>query len=449
MQVTSSYGVEIIGSGRRTFSPTINVYRNAVSYLINVCEAEWPAISRLSTSEERVNAVERLTHATGPRKKRNSDQYTSGNIPKYPFDQTFPKMPSYLRRAAISAAIGAVQSWTSSYDNWVAGGKKGKAPKLTVERHVMPVFFKDNMYAPGTDECTARLKLYNGHDWVWQIIRLKKTDVQYLRRFWTGKKESAPTLDKRYGKYYLRFSFEESVSLTQKPADERRILAVDLGLNTDAVCSVMEADGTVAARKFIDFAAEKDRLYKVLGRIRRNSREHGAQSVKGLWRYARNLNDELAKQIGTAIADYAFEQGCDVIVFEHLDFRGRKLRGTKAQRLSMWRRNGIQDIAAHRAHRLGMRISRVCAWGTSSLAYDGSGRVVRDSDNRAWATFQNGKRYNCDLSASYNIGARYFIRELLKPVSARKRSCIEAKVPDVRRRTLCTLSTLRDLAAVL
>lgn len=36
---------------------------------------------------------------------------------------------------------------------------------------------------------------------------------------------------------------------------------------------------------------------------------------------------------------------------------------------------------------------------------------------------QTGKQYNCDLNASYNIGARYDIRELLKtlPVTAGRR----------------------------
>ena len=36
---------------------------------------------------------------------------------------------------------------------------------------------------------------------------------------------------------------------------------------------------------------------------------------------------------------------------------------------------------------------------------------------------QTGKQYNCDLNASYNIGARYDIRELLKtfPITAGRR----------------------------
>ena len=55
------------------------------------------------------------------------------------------------------------------------------------------------------------------------------------------------------------------------------------------------------------------------------------------------------------------------------------------------------------------------------------------------------KRYNCDLSASYNIGARYFTRELLKPLPVTERSLLEAKVPSVKRRTSCVYADLKEL----
>ena len=63
--------------------------------------------------------------------------------------------------------------------------------------------------------------------------------------------------------------------------------------------------------------------------------------------------------------------------------------------------------------------------------------------------FQNGKVYNSDLSASYNIGSRYYIREILKSLPARERLELEAKVPQVTKRSTCTLSTLINLNAEL
>ncbi len=90
-------------------------------------------------------------------------------------------------------------------------------------------------------------------------------------------------------------------------------------------------------------------------------------------------------------------------------------------------------------------VARVSARNTSRLGCDGSGAVVRNPENHSLCTFRTGKQYNCDLSASYNIGARYFIRELLKPLPETERSSLEAKVPAVKRRTSCVYADLRKL----
>ena len=85
----------------------------------------------------------------------------------------------------------------------------------------MPVFYRDVMYregAEGKDE--AYLKLYDGHDWKWFCVRLEHTDMEYLRKYWSGKKASAPTLEKRHQKYFLRFSYTEEVTLTKTPVKE-------------------------------------------------------------------------------------------------------------------------------------------------------------------------------------------------------------------------------------
>ena len=251
-------------------------------------------------------------------------------------------------------------------------------------------------------------------------------------------------LEKRHRKYFLRFSYIEEVPLTKAPVKEQIICSVDLGINTDAVCTIMRSDGTVLGRKFIDFPSEKDRMYRVLGRIRRFQREHGPVQVKSRWAYAKRLNTELGRKIAGAVAGYAEENHADVIVFEYLETKG-KISGRKKQKLHLWRKRDIQIRCEHQAHRRGMRISRICAWNTSRLACDGSGTVVRDPGNHSLCTFQNGKRYNCDLSASYNIGARYFIRELLKPIPVTERSLLEAKVPSVKRRISCVYADLREL----
>ena len=85
----------------------------------------------------------------------------------------------------------------------------------------------------------------------------------------------------------------------------------------------------------------------------------------------------------------------------------------------------------------------------------GSGKVERgtyvqngvEKYNYSICTFPNGKQYHCDLNASYNIGARYFIRELLKSDSVMRRLPSQTKDSDYGTGTTRTLSTLIRLNA--
>ena len=434
MQIVSSYGVEI----RKQNIPvrqTLEIYRQAVSYLTEIYEQVWTELKMISEAKKRFNAAEHLVHTT----KKNQARFG--------FDIRFPKMPSYLRRAAIQHALGSVSSYETRLEQWGATGELSGKPHLTCENHAMPVFYRDVMYREGTEgKDEAYLKLYDGHDWRWFCVCLSHTDMEYLRRNWYGKKASAPTLEKRHHKYFLRFSYTEEMTLTQTPVKDQIICSVDLGINTDAVCTIMRADGTVLGRKFIDFPSEKDRMYRTLGRIRRFQRKHGAAQTGGRWSYTRRLNIELSRKIAGAVVKYAWENHVDVIIFEYLEMNGR-ISGSKKQKLHLWRKRDIQKRCEYQAHRKGMRISRICAWNTSRLAYDGSGTVLRDRKNHSLCIFQTGKRYNCDLSASYNIGARYFIRELLKPLPVTERSLLEAKVSAVKRRTSCVYADLRELSS--
>lgn len=61
----------------------------------------------------------------------------------------------------------------------------------------------------------------------------------------------------------------------------------------------------------------------------------------------------------------------------------------------MWKKNTIQRIVKHKAHKNGIRVSHICAWNTSKLAYDGSGEVLRGKDayldTYELCKFSNGK----------------------------------------------------------
>ncbi|MBR0398108.1 MAG: transposase, partial [Eubacterium sp.] len=278
MKVISSYKVEILKL-HKPLKQTMEICRFAVSWLLPVIDAEWNSLSLIGQEKLRFNAAEKLIHGT---KK---------NMAKYPFDAAFPKMPSYLRRAVLQHVMGLISSTLTQKRKLQLSGKRAEGTSRRDAVHYMPVFYRDNMYRKKEDG--VYLKLYNGKDWIWQKVLLKKTDLDYIRRHWRGVKEKSPVLVKRYKKYYLQFAFEENVKLGNTPVEKSRICAVDLGINTDAVCSIMTADGTVAARKFISFPAEKDRLYHVLNRVRKKQREHGSKSVTGFWAYAKRLNDQI------------------------------------------------------------------------------------------------------------------------------------------------------------
>ena len=227
MQIVSSYGVEIKKKNIPLRS-TLDIFRKAVSYLIPVYAEIWEELSEIKNLQKRFNEAEHLVHET----KKNHARFL--------FDRHFPKMPSYLRRAAIQHALGAVSSYQSRLSLWEKGELRGK-PKLVCENHAMPVFYRDVMYKEAEQgEDAACLKLFDGRDWKWFQVKLLHTDMEYLRKKWSGKKASAPTLERKHHKYFLRFSYTEEVTLSKTAVKEQVICSVDLGINTDAVCSMQK-----------------------------------------------------------------------------------------------------------------------------------------------------------------------------------------------------------------
>lgn len=438
MNIFSSYKVKI-KHYNNIFTQTVKVYRNAVSFFIDVCNKEWEIIEPLKNLE-RCREIERLTLET----KKNTN-------PKYDFNENFYKMPSYLRRSAINTAIGCYSSYMSNTKNWETN-QTGKKPTLQLDRSVMPTLYKDNMFIR-TDENTARIKIFHKNDWVWLDVELNNQDVKYIQKHCKFKKEYVPTLKKQGKCWYLVFPFEDKTTFQKIDIQEQRICAVDLGINNNATCSIMQSDGTIVGRKFVNLSTEKDHLDKAINRIKK-AQQNGARKTPVLWKHVNDLNTDISRKTAKEIIDFAVLYNVDTIVFEFLNTQGKK-KGKGKQKLALWRKNEIQKIVEHHAHILGIRISRICAWNTSRLAYDGSGKVERGTYiqngkeiyNYSICTFQNGKRYNCDLNASYNIGARYYIRELLKSDSVMRRLPSQTKDSDYGTGSTRTLSTLIRLNA--
>ena len=440
MKIFSTYSVKI-KHYNHIFKDTVAIYRDAVDFLIDVCVSEWDNVS-MYNGICRVPYIESLTHVTSKRP-----------VVKYPsFDKKFYKFPSYLRRSAISEAIGKVSSYLSNLSNWESSdvNTRGRKPSHPKAGFVYPCMYRTDMYKQSS-EYEAKLKVFTRNTWDWITVQLKKSDMDYITRRCASRKMCAPTLQKRGREWFLDFPFEEDVKLTDTDISSQTIIAVDLGINNAATICAMRSDGTVLGRHFLRLPKEYDSLTHSINRIKK-AQQYGNYKTPRLWAKAKGINKDIASKTANFIIDTAIYYSADVIVFEHLDLAHKK-RGSKKQRLHMWRSQYVQSMVESKAHRLTMRISRICAWGTSRLAFDGSGVVSRGKDagfsSYSMCKFPNGKVYNCDLSASYNIGSRYFVREILKSLPARERLALEAKVPQAARRSTCTLSTLINLNAEL
>lgn len=437
MQIYSTYNVKI-KNYNKIFRDTVTIYRHAVDYFINVCLNDWIMIDSFN-GHSKLTYIEKLIHTT----KLNPN-------PKYNFDKKFYKFPTYLRRAAINEAIGKVSSYKSNLENWEkdTSKNKGKKPGIPKTGRVFPCFYKDNMYTR-CDKYSASIKVYVRNTWDWIDVNLKKSDVDYIEHHCKSCKECVPTLVKKGKEWFLSFPFEEKAKLSDINIFEQTILAVDLGLNSAATVSIMKADGTILGRHFLKLPKEYDSLNHSLNRVKK-AQQNGNKKTPRLWAKVNGINDYISVQTAKFIMDIAKRYSVDVIVFEHLDLSGKK-RGAKKQRLHHWRCKYVISMVTQKAHRIGIRISTVNPKNTSKLAYDGSGVVMRGSNaglpTYSLCKFKNDKIYNCDLSASYNIGARYFIREILKSFSEKKRLAIEAKVPRLAKRNTCTFATLISLNA--
>ena len=474
-----------------------------LEWLVCHIDQEWETVKQQSSADKRLTQVEKLIHAT----KKNPN-------PKYPeYDQLYGYTPSYIRRALIRRAIGHVKSYRANHDNWVQNGKHGNEPTLGT-CHAALTFFRGNgsKWDTELEKCeqeirkqikekrkqvkaaaiaagnkdfkhpksedeevhealetqrskydhnhgnAIQLNLYNGKTWEWYEVRLRKSDVDYINRYCAFALRDCPSLKKRgKNQWSLSMSFTFYQALDDTPLFERRILAVDLGINNSACMVVLDWKGTVLARKFLRLASEEDHLYRMLQLIREKQSEKGSRENKRLWSTVNGVNADIADKTVKSIIEMADLYAVHTIVLEHLDISGKK-RGSKTsrQRLHLWCVKRIQKMVFDRAHRSGHHVSRVNAWGTSRLAYDGSGVVKRGCHieprvdgngvvhefGYGTVEFSSGKLYAADLNAAYNIGARYFVREISQVVPDEIMVPIKAEVPGVAHRSQCILSSL-------
>lgn len=442
MKQTKTISCKITTHGSSTFNNTLKIYREALNFIVDVIDNEWSIIVGLTTKEI-TRVVESLIHRT-----------KSNPSPKYNFTNAFYKFPSYLRRSAISKAFGIVSSYKANLNNWLDEKDKAdlkgakftkKPPALSVEHDAFPVLYKNNMFER-ISENEAKIKVFLNNDWIW--IKTSFNDKNFKNRGINDWKENNPTLTKVGKKFFINFSYARNIKLNKTKIKDQTIVSVDLGLTNSAVCSAMTSDGTVIGRKFINQPIEKDRMKKLTNRLRKAQSASGYVEAPNYWRRINGLQNHIKVNTAVEIIKFAEDYNADVIVFEYLG-RMRISRGSFGshrlrQRLHHWCKLGVQTKVEEMAHYRGMRIRRINPKYTSALAFDGSGFLKRSS-KKDLCVFPSGKSYHSDLNASYNIGARYFVREILKSFSEKKRLAAQAKVPELLARTQHTLASLISL----
>lgn len=442
-----SYNVEVINNTnklRHIVANTLALYNSALNYVCDVVLKHYDEINELNNLEGRMY-LEHLIHNT------------KNNIAKYDFDSIYYKLPCYLLRDIESKAIGHIFSYKSNLDNYkkerynkISNGKKFKKREPSLSKcNLLPSFYKGNMYKMISDNKIA-LKIYEDNDWKYEEFKLKKNDLKYINKI-NGKRYN-PEIKIIGKKIYIKFTFEiEDLKLQDKELNKRIICGVDLGVNNDATISIMNYEGTILGRHFIN-TNNKDLMNHLLNKkrkIQRNSGNYKYLSNLHINNKINSINENIVNHTANQIIKICLSYGVDVIVFENLRHKFKRAKKSFRARLHRWRKIAIYNKAYEMAHRNGIRVSTVNPNGTSRYAYDGSGEVERDNDNYSICKFVSGKIYNCDLSASYNIAARYYIRETLKPLDVNSRSELETKASLALSGTKLTYNTFKVLLNVI
>jgi putative transposase len=401
---------------RQLLLNTVVEYRRLCRALIGVIYTHWHKIGVLD-SQKRIPKVERLIHSTS---KNPNPTYSY-------FGRSFYKFPSYYRRAAIQFAIGQVSSFVTRYNEWQRGKRArrdAKPPRLNGDSHCYPSLYQGQCILFEPNNQSVRIKVYSEKDWVWieVTIFINSGSVRHLK----DSKKMSPSLIVNSRNCHLSVPFK---CKPDKRENTDQIISVDLGINYTAVVSVVTSCGTVLDRYFIHPGRDIDRRDKRLKLISKKAGLSKGKLHKGfcknLYRKASNINQDIAHKVSRKIVNIAESWNSLVIVFEYLKGwkpKGGRKRSTLKQRFHGWLHRRITEYTEMKWIELGGKVAYVNPAYTSKFAFDGSGVVKRGKANYELATFKSGKQYNCDLNATYNIAAKYWLVHKKDKVSRGKSS---------------------------
>lgn len=227
-----------------------------------------------------------------------------------------------------------------------------------------------------------------------------------------------------------------------------------MGINNAATFSIVGKNVTVKARRFINPARDIDRRNQRRMMIKKKSSQTANLTkqklptgfCKGLYRKSANMNLEISRKVMRDILEFATTHNVKVIVFENLSgwkAKAGKKASLQKQKFHLWCHCKIVELTQQRWNELGGKVVFINPKYTSAYAFDGSGKVRRSKINYSLAVFKNGKQYNAERSASYNIGARYWYSFTVGDKHFSR--VLVGKSSNDTLRTPVTLDTLRNI----
>lgn len=410
------------------YAETKALYNRIVAFYFELYQAH-PGLLDLDP-QAALTQAEKLTHRT----KNNP-------VPLWPLVDAIPAdIPAMLRRAAINAARGAFQSFYSNYRRWQKQKEKfeAKGKQFHHRPPVPPRLFNFNvpfyagMFKERT-ETSLMVRLYSGTSWQWVKLGLAKR-VEAIGAEWTA---ASPVIVQRNGRFRLHTPLEKKFKKPAKAIEQveanpqLRLCSVDLNIgDAQAVCTILQADGTEGATLFIrggnSLHARRKRLLGqvAIKRSKSGILTEGEQDNKRLWAKIRAIEDNEAHRVSRRVVDFAREHGATILVFEHLGklkpVKGRYSRRSNEKR-AYWLKGRIVKYARYKAWADGLLTCQVSpAFTSQDCSGCGHRPVARYAEGEAPLEYRPGgplflcanclKRGNADWNASVNIGFRFLIR---------------------------------------
>ncbi|MCP3659988.1 MAG: transposase, partial [Bacteroidetes bacterium] len=224
---------------------TLAIYRRYVRDLMILINARWRTFEQ-ENGNSIIKAVEALIHPTA---KRPTVKHAY-------FHRRYYKFTSYLRRVAIMDAAGQVRSFQSRFNEWTDGKRKQKPPTLTCSTATFPSLYAGQCIKFNPNNRQAQIKVFTNNDWVWITVALSGK-----KRF--NGKDLSPLLVVKRKKWSLSLPTQLQVTLKDKKDFSGKVLSVDVGINTTATCAVVDKQGTVHERIFIN-RSDKDRESRIM-----------------------------------------------------------------------------------------------------------------------------------------------------------------------------------------